>query len=51
MKKYLRSRPQIIALLGQPLMYLLLGFGLGPVFQRSGQGNYVQSIAPGIIGW
>jgi ABC-2 type transport system permease protein len=50
-KKYLRSRPQILASLGQPLMYLLaLGFGLGPVFQRSGQGNYVQFIAPGIVG-
>ena len=50
-KKYLRSRPQIIASLGQPLMYLLaLGFGLGPVFQKSGQGNYVQFIAPGIVG-
>ena len=50
-KKYLRSRPQIIASLGQPLMYLLaLGFGLGPVFQKSGQGNYLQFIAPGVIG-
>ena len=50
-KKYLRSRPQIIASLGQPIMYLLaLGFGLGPVFQKSGQGNYVQFIAPGIVG-
>jgi len=50
-KKYLRSRPQIIASLGQPLMYLfVLGFGLGPVFQKSGQGNYVQFIAPGVVG-
>lgn len=50
-KKYLRSRPQIIASLGQPLMYLLaLGFGLGPVFQKSGQGSYLQFIAPGVIG-
>lgn len=49
-KKYLRSRPQVIASLGQPLMYLLaLGFGLGPVFQKSGQGNYLQFIAPGVI--
>jgi ABC-2 type transport system permease protein len=31
-KRYLRSRPQIIASLAQPLLYLLvLGFGLGPV--------------------
>jgi ABC-2 type transport system permease protein len=32
-------------------MYLLvLGFGLGPVFQRSGQGSYLQFVAPGVIG-
>ena len=39
-KRYLRSRAQIIASLGQPLLYLLvLGFGLGPVFRagRAGQ--------------
>ncbi|WP_020473913.1 ABC transporter permease [Zavarzinella formosa] len=50
-KKYLRSKPQVIASLGQPLMYLLvLGFGLGPIFQRAGQGNYLQFVAPGVIG-
>jgi ABC-2 type transport system permease protein len=50
-KRYLRSRTQIIASLGQPLMYLLaLGFGLGPVFQKSGQGSYLQFIAPGVVG-
>jgi ABC-2 type transport system permease protein len=50
-KRYTRSRPQIIASLAQPLLYLLvLGFGLGPVFQQSGQGSYVQFIAPGVIG-
>ena len=51
LKRYTRSRSQIIASLGQPLLYLLvLGFGLGPVFQRAGNGNYLQFIAPGIIG-
>ena len=50
-KRYLRSRAQIIASLGQPLLYLLvLGFGLGSVFRNAGQGSYVQFIAPGIIG-
>lgn len=50
-KRYLRSRAQIVASLGQPLMYLLaLGFGLGPVFQQSGQGSYLQFLAPGVIG-
>jgi ABC-2 type transport system permease protein len=50
-KRYLRSRAQIVASLGQPLLYLLvLGFGLGPVFQQSGQGSYLQFIAPGVVG-
>jgi len=50
LKRYVRSRPRIIAALGQPLLYLVgLGFGFGPVFQRAGQGNYIQFLAPGII--
>jgi ABC-2 type transport system permease protein len=50
-KRYLRSRPQIVGSLAQPLMYLLvLGFGLGPIFQQSGQGSYLQFMAPGVIG-
>ena len=49
-KKYLRSRVQIVASLGGPLMYLgVLGFGLGAVFQRAGEGNYLEFIAPGVI--
>jgi ABC-2 type transport system permease protein len=50
-KRYLRSRPQIIGSIAQPLLYLLvLGFGLGPVFAQSGQGSYLQFIAPGVVG-
>ncbi|HKS07211.1 MAG TPA: ABC transporter permease [Gemmatimonadaceae bacterium] len=50
-RKYSRSRVQIVASLGQPTLYLLvLGFGLGPVYQRAGGGNYLQFMAPGIIG-
>src|SRR3954464_7284144 len=50
-KKYLRSRTQIVATLGSPIMYLgVLGFGLGPIFQRAGEGSYLQFMAPGIIG-
>jgi ABC-2 type transport system permease protein len=50
-KKYSRSRAQIVASLGQPLLYLLvLGFGLGSVFQKSGNGSYLQFVAPGVIG-
>ena len=51
LKRYIRSRVQIIVSLGQPLLYLLvLGFGLGPVFQRAGNGSYLQFVAPGVIG-
>ncbi len=50
LKRYVRSRAQIVASLGQPLLYLLvLGFGLGPVFQRAGHGSYFQFVAPGVI--
>ncbi|HUN85160.1 MAG TPA: ABC transporter permease [Terracidiphilus sp.] len=51
LKRYVRSRAQIAASLGQPMLYLLvLGFGLGPVFQRAGDGSYFQFVAPGVIG-
>ncbi len=51
LKRYVRSRTQIVASLGQPMLYLLvLGFGLGPVFQRAGNGSYFQFMAPGVIG-
>ena len=51
LKRYSRSRAQIIASLGQPLLYLLaLGFGLGPIFEKAGQGSYLQFVAPGVIG-
>ncbi len=50
-KKYLRSRTQIVASLGSPIMYLgVLGFGLGPIFQKAGEGSYLQFMAPGVIG-
>ncbi len=50
LRRYARSRAQVVASLGQPLLYLLaLGFGLGPVFQRAGEGSYVQFVAPGVI--
>jgi ABC-2 type transport system permease protein len=51
LKKYSRSRTQIIASMGQPLLYLLvLGFGLGPMFQKAGGGSYLQFVAPGVMG-
>src|SRR5206468_4507034 len=49
--KYFRSRTQIVASLGSPIMYLgILGFGLGPIFQKAGEGSYLQFMAPGVMG-
>ena len=51
LKRYIRSRVQIIVSLGQPCLYLLaLGFGLGPVFREAGKGSYLQFMAPGVVG-
>jgi ABC-2 type transport system permease protein len=51
LKRYSRSRAQIVASLGQPILYLLtFGFGFGAVFQRAGLGSSLQFIAPGVIG-
>ncbi len=50
LKRYYRSRSRMLGSLGQPLLLLIaLGFGLGPVFQRAGQGNYFQFLGPGVI--
>lgn len=51
LKRYFRSRSRMIGSLGQPLLFLLaLGYGLGSVFQKAGEGNYFQFLAPGVIG-
>ncbi len=51
LKRYFRSKSRIIGSLGQPLLFLLaLGYGFGPVFQKAGQGSYIQFLAPGVIG-
>lgn len=51
LKRYVRSRVQIVVSLGQPVLYLVaLGFGFGPVFQKAGNGSYLQFMVPGVIG-
>jgi len=40
----------MIGMLGQPVLFLLaLGFGLGPIFQAAGQGDFIQFLSPGIV--
>ena len=49
-KRYWRSKSRIIGSIGQPLLFLVaLGFGLGPVFEKAGGGNYINFLAPGVI--
>lgn len=49
-KRYMRSKSRIVGSLGQPLLFLFaLGYGLGPVFEKAGQGSYIQFMAPGVI--
>ena len=49
--RYVRSRSRMLASLGQPVLYLVaLGFGFGPIFQRAGEGSYLQFLAPGVVG-
>lgn len=51
LKRYFRSKSRMIGSLGQPILFLLaLGYGLGATFQKAGQGNYINFLAPGIIG-
>ena len=51
LKRYIRSKSRMIGSLAQPLLFLVsLGFGFGPVFQKAGQGNYINFLVPGIIG-
>jgi len=50
LKRYFRARARIVGSLAQPLLFLLaLGFGLGTIYQKAGQGNYIQFLVPGIV--
>ena len=49
-KRHFRSKPRVIGSLAQPLLFLVaLGFGFGPVFQKAGEGSYINFLVPGII--
>lgn len=50
LKRYFRSKSRIVGSLGQPLLFLLaLGFGLGPIYQKAGGGNYIDFLVPGVV--
>lgn len=50
LRRYVRSRARLVGSLGQPILFLVaLGFGFGPVFERAGEGDYIQFLAPGVV--
>ncbi len=50
-KRHFRSKSRIIGSLAQPLLFLFsFGYGFGSVFPAAGQGNYINFLAPGVIG-
>lgn len=50
MRRYVRSRSRIIGAFGQPILLLLaLGYGIGAIYRRAGEGNYLQFLTPGIV--
>lgn len=49
-RRYWRSRSRLLGTLGQPILMLLaLGYGIGAVYQKAGEGNYLEFLVPGII--
>src|ERR1700760_3892388 len=49
-KRFFRAKSRIVGAVGQPLLFLLaLGYGLGSVYKRAGQGDYLQFLVPGIM--
>jgi ABC-2 type transport system permease protein len=50
MRRYVRSKSRMIGAVGQPLLFLLaLGYGVGSVYKKAGEGDYLQFLVPGII--
>src|SRR5882672_1485025 len=50
-KRFLRAPAQIVTSLAQPAFFLLaLGYGFNRVFEKAGEGSYMQFMAPGMIG-
>src|ERR1700722_13150904 len=50
LKRQYRNKARIFGSLGQPVLLLVaLGFGLGAIFAKAGEGNYIQFLAPGVV--
>lgn len=49
-RRYTRSGSRLLGSLGQPILLLLsLGYGIGAIYSKAGEGNYISFLVPGII--
>ncbi|HEY4161265.1 MAG TPA: ABC transporter permease [Candidatus Saccharimonadales bacterium] len=49
-KRFFRAKSRIIGAIGQPLLFLVaLGYGIGSVYAKAGQGDYIEFLVPGIM--
>src|SRR5882757_2199317 len=49
-KRFFRAKSRIVGAVGQPLLFLIaLGYGLGSVYSKAGQGDYLEFLVPGIM--
>ncbi len=49
-KRYYRSGSRLLGTLGQPILLLLaLGYGIGAIYRKAGDGNYLNFLVPGIV--
>jgi len=50
-RQYFRKKQRLATSLMQPILFLIaFGFGMGSMFEQTGNGNYMQYLIPGIIG-
>ena len=49
-RRYVRSGSRLIGTIGQPLLLMLaLGYGIGAIYRKAGEGDYLAFLVPGII--
>src|SRR4051812_6181005 len=49
-RRYWRNGSRVLGTIGQPLLLMLaLGYGIGAIYRKAGEGSYIQFLVPGII--
>ena len=49
-RRFTRSGSRMVGTIGQPLLLMLaLGYGIGAIYEKAGEGDYLEFLVPGII--